>query len=199
MAPFPQLATERLLLRAFIAADAPTIERLAGVREVADTTLNIPHPYPAGAGTAWIAGHEGAWESGERLTLAICLADVPGDVVGTVSLAVVTEHARAELGYWIASAMWGRGYATEAGRAVVSYGLTTLGLNRIQSRHFMRNPASGRVMQKLGMRLEGVHRQLYRRWGRFEDIALYAILASDEAAAELMQAAAPPHDARERG
>ncbi|HKG93136.1 MAG TPA: GNAT family protein [Gemmatimonadaceae bacterium] len=91
----------------------------------------------------------------------------------------VAEHARGELGYWVGAGMWGRGYATEAARAVVSFGFATLGLNRIQARHFLRNPASGRVLQKLGMRCEGMHRQAYRRWGRFEDVAVYAILASE--------------------
>jgi RimJ/RimL family protein N-acetyltransferase len=175
----PRLATERLLLRPFVVADAATVERLAGAWEVAHTTLNIPHPYPEGGAAAWIESHPESWETAGGLTLAICVADAPQDVVGAISLAVEAEHARAELGYWIGTPMWGRGYATEAGHAVVTFGFTTLGLNRIQARHFVRNPSSGRVMQKLGMRFEGVLRQAYRRWDRFEDVAMYAILASD--------------------
>lgn len=180
MTTLPRLTTERLLLRPFVAADGPAVERLAGAWEVAETTLNIPHPYPEEGGAAWIDTHAAAWEEAERLTLAICLADTPDEVVGAISLSVAREHARAELGYWIGADMWGRGYATEAGQAIVTFGFTTLGLNRIQARHFVRNPASGRVMQKLGMRFEGVMRQAYRRWDRFEDVAMYAILASDE-------------------
>ena len=179
MTALPRLETERLLLRPFVLADAPTVERRAGAWEVADTTLNLPHPYPAGAAAAWIASHGAAWDAGQRLTLAICAADAPEDAVGAISLALTPEHARGELGYWVGADRWGRGYATEAARAVVSFGFTALGLNRIQARHFLRNPASGRVLQKLGMRFEGVHRQTYRRWGRFEDVAVYAILASD--------------------
>lgn len=52
-----------------------------------------------------------------------------------------------------------------------------LGLHRIDGRHFVRNAASGGVLQKLGMRFEGVHRDAYLRWGRFEDVAVYACLA----------------------
>src|SRR5688500_9453440 len=166
MMDLPRLTTDRLRLRPFAVADGPAVERLAGAWEVADTTLHIPHPYPAGAGAAWIGSHGEAWDTGKSLTLAIRVADAPDDVVGAISLALMTDHARGELGYWIGAGMWGRGYATEAGRAVVSFGFTTLGLNRIQARHFLRNPASGRVLQKIGMRLEGVHRQAYRRWGR---------------------------------
>jgi RimJ/RimL family protein N-acetyltransferase len=179
MTPFPRLATERLLLRAFVPADASTVERLAGAWQVAETTLTIPHPYPPGAAAAWIETHATGWDSGKRLTLAICVAEPPQELVGAIGLTLAGEHAHAELGYWIAAAMWGRGYATEAARAVVAFGFATLGLHRIHARHFVRNAASGRVMQKIGMRLEGVHRDAYRRWGRFEDAAVYAILAPE--------------------
>jgi [ribosomal protein S5]-alanine N-acetyltransferase len=60
-----------------------------------------------------------------------------------------------------------------------------LGLHRIQGRHLVRNHASGRVMTKLGMRLEGIHRHAVRKWDRFEDIAHHAILVTDEDAERL--------------
>ena len=179
MADFPGLTTERLLLRPFVAADGPTVERLAGAREVADTTLTIPHPYPSGAGSLWIDTLAAAWERRVRLTLAICTGFAPADVIGAISLEHAADHAHGELGYWVGVDSWGRGYATEAANAIVSYAFEKLDLHRVQGRHFMRNPASGRVMQKLGMRLEGIHRHAYRRWGRFEDVAVYAVLAPE--------------------
>jgi len=63
----------------------------------------------------------------------------------------------------------------------MDFAVGPLRLHRIQARHLTRNPASGRVMQKLGMRMEGVARDAVRKWGRFEDRAVYAILASDSA------------------
>lgn len=179
MTDFPGLETDRLILRAFVRADGPAVERLAGAWPVADTTLTIPHPYPEGAGALWIDTHAPAWNTRKHLTLAVCLVEAPQELVGAIGLSLEEEHANAELGYWIDSAMWGRGYATEAARAIVSFGFASLGLHRIQARHFLRNAASGRVMQKIGMRLEGVHRGAYRRWGRFEDVAVYAILAPE--------------------
>jgi RimJ/RimL family protein N-acetyltransferase len=176
---FPRLVTARLLVRPFEAADGPTVERLAGAREVADTTLTIPHPYPAGGAVEWIATHADEWERRERLSLAICERASPTEILGAIGLGLAMSHARAEIGYWIGIPSWGRGYATEAARAVVSYAFDDLGLHRVQGRHLLRNPASGRVMQKLGMRLEGVHRDLYRRWGQFEDVAVYAVLAHE--------------------
>ena len=68
MAVVPELRTPRLLLRAFILADAPAVQRLAGDQAIASTTLNIPHPYPDGAAEAWIATHAAAFERLESLS-----------------------------------------------------------------------------------------------------------------------------------
>lgn len=175
----PLLTTERLVLRPFERTDGVSVERLAGAREVADTTLSIPHPYPAGAGVQWIATHAIAWKRRENLALAICPASRPSEVLGAISLRVSSAHLHGEIGYWIGVANWGQGLATEAARVVVDYAVAELGLHRVQGRHFTRNPASGRVLAKLGMRLEGIHRHAFRRWGAFEDVAVYALLASE--------------------
>ena len=71
---------------------------------------------------------------------------------------------------------WGRGYATEAARAVIEYGFSVLNLHRIYAMHFSRNPASGRVMEKCGMVHEGRFREHVRKWGVFEDVDLRGIL-----------------------
>lgn len=179
MAELPRLLTERLILRAFIEGDGPSVEQLAGDRVVADTTLAIPHPYPIGGGAAWIATHADAWNRGVGLTLAICDRSESEALLGAISLRVSQAHRHGEIGYWIGAAHWGRGYATEAALSLIGYAFATLGLRRVQGRLFTRNTASGRVLQKLGMQLEGIHRDAYLRWGRFEDIAVYAILASE--------------------
>ncbi|NEP60397.1 MAG: GNAT family N-acetyltransferase, partial [Symploca sp. SIO2G7] len=89
------------------------------------------------------------------------------------------ENANAELGYWIGVLYWSKGYCTEAAKAVVQYGFEVIGLHRIQAAHFPHNPASGRVMQKIGMSYEGYRRQHILKWGKFEDLELYGILKSD--------------------
>ncbi len=74
---------------------------------------------------------------------------------------------------------WGQGFATEASRAVVRFGLETLGLNRLYAHHMARNPASGRVLERIGMQREGVLRRRVRKWGRFEDVVIYALLREE--------------------
>lgn len=173
----PTLRTERLVLRPFRMEDAAAVQRLAGDPQVALTTQNIPHPYEDGMAETWIAGHEGEWEERSFLTLAVTREDE--GVVGAVGLHLDDTHRRGELGYWIGRPYWNRGYATEAAAALVAFGFRKLALNRIQARYLTRNPSSARVMEKLGMRLEGVHREHIRVRGRLEDVGVYAVLASD--------------------
>ena len=174
----PELPTERLLLRPFRPSDATDVQRLAGAFEVADMTMTVPHPYPEGAAEAWISMHEPAWNAGVLATFAIT-DRANGALVGAVGFGIKPEHLLAELGYWIGVPYWNRGYASEASRALLDFGFSQLALHRIQARHFLRNPASGRVMQKIGMTYEGTLRGAARKWDRFEDLALYAVLAPE--------------------
>jgi [ribosomal protein S5]-alanine N-acetyltransferase len=172
----PILTTARLTLRPFVLDDAWDVERLAGVREIADTTLNIPHPYPVGAATRWIESHAPGWAAGTGVTFAI-IETSSGKLAGVVSLMQIhREHRRAELGYWIAVDRWNKGFATEASASILAFGFEALGLHRIESRHFVRNPASGKVMQKLGMQQEGMERDSVVKWDRYESMVRYAIL-----------------------
>ena len=185
----PTLTTARLSLRPFVAADAPTVRRLAGEREVSRTTLNIPHPYPEGAAEQWIASLAPAFVERTGAAWAIVHA---GDLVGTVSLGINPQDLVAELGYWIGVPWWNRGIATEAADAVVHYGFAHLGLRRIQSRHLTSNPASGAVMRKIGMRPEGRHELL--KGGVSEEVQVYGLLATDAAPANRTTVRLRPDD-----
>jgi RimJ/RimL family protein N-acetyltransferase len=171
----PAIETERLLLRPFQLSDAEDVQRLAGDRAIADTTLEIPHPYADGMAEEWISTHQPKFEAGELSNFAIVLR-ISGELVGAIGLRIVPRFERAELGYWIGWSYWKNGYCTEAGRAVLQYGFLVLKLNRIHASHLTRNPASGRVMQKMGMAHEGRARQHGKKWDKFEDLELYYIL-----------------------
>jgi len=174
--PYPTLRSARLVLRPFHLGDAPEVQRLAGERAIAETTLTVPHPYPDGAAETWIATHGPLWVERRNLTLAVT-QQADGALVGAIGLALAMDDRRAELGYWIGVPWWNQGYATEAGRALLDYGFGTLGLHRIMAHHMLRNPASGRVMQKLGMQHEGILRGHVLKWGEFQDLAVYAAIA----------------------
>src|SRR5204862_7847414 len=102
------------------------------------------------------------------------------EFVGTAGLRDIdSEHGQAEMGFWIAVDCWGRGYATEAAQALLEFGFGILQLNRIYAHHMLRNPASGRVLEKVGMKKEGILRERVRKWGVFEDVAIMAVLRKE--------------------
>jgi ribosomal-protein-alanine N-acetyltransferase len=171
--PVPTLRTARLLLRRFEASDAPRIVQLAGEREVALNTMHIPHPYPPRAAEEWIALQQ-KLEDG-----SVNFAIDDGELAGGIGLRTQREFERAEIGYWIGSPYWGRGYATEAVAEVIRYGFEELKLNRIYAGYFSRNAASGRVLEKNGMTREGVLRQHVKKWDEYVDVVYHAILRSE--------------------
>jgi RimJ/RimL family protein N-acetyltransferase len=176
----PTLETERLRLRPFALGDADAVRQLAGAAEVAASTLDIPHPYPQGAAEAWIIGHTAAAANGTAYNWALVRKADEG-VLGAITLTVTTTQRRASLGYWLGMPFWNQGYTTEAARRVVAFGFVELGLHRVEAVCFPRNIASSRVMQKAGMTFEGVSRSCARNGDTFEDLAIYAILESEQA------------------
>ncbi|MDO8356927.1 MAG: GNAT family protein [Nitrospirota bacterium] len=177
MAPFPTLRTERLLLRQFQLRDAPEVQRLAGVKEVAAGTF-LPHPYPDGTAEQWIASQQEEFDANTLVNFAIVLL-TQEILIGSIGLAIVAEHQHARMSYWLGLPYWNHGYATEAVQAVLAYGFTQRALHRIYAPHFSNNPASGRVLQKVGMTYEGRMREHYRRFGEFVEVELYAMLEQD--------------------
>ena len=175
----PTLETAQLILRPYTLGDALTVARLAGRREIADTTISIPHPYSEQQARDWITRHIEGRSQGKEVVFAV-VTKTDMQLVGAVGLrGIDQEHSQAEMGFWIGVDWWGRGYATEAAQALLRFGFETLGLNRIYAHHMLRNPASGHVLAKIGMTQEGVLREWVRKWGAFEDVALLAILKKE--------------------
>ena len=139
--------TERLLLRPGWIEDAPALARAVGEREIAHNLARVPWPYSRGDAEAFLA------QPIEQLrpNFLICLRS-SNQLVGGIGLHGDIE---AELGYWIARDHWGRGYATEAGRAVLALADASLRLPRIKARHALDNAASAVVLRKLGFRSTG--------------------------------------------
>jgi RimJ/RimL family protein N-acetyltransferase len=127
----------------------------------------------------WIGGRRESFEKGRTVDFAITHRQ-DGFFIGGISLNNIDKQSElAEIGYWIGKPYWRSGYGTEAAHAVLQYGFEVLGLNCIHGKHFSSNPASGRIMQKIGMKHEGCRRQHFKKWGKFEDFELYGILRSE--------------------
>lgn len=99
--------------------------------------------------------------------------------MGAAGLKLDAAHKRGELGYWIARAHWGRGIASEAVRALVDHAFDVLALERVFAHHFLWNPASGRVLEKAGLRREGLLRGHVQKDGVAVDNVLYGLARAD--------------------
>ncbi len=174
-----RLETERLILRRPARGDAEALVKAIGSRQIAATTLNIPYPYTIDNAHQWIDKVSDPETHMEVVDLSVFLKD-SGELVGGIGLSgISSRHRRAELGYWCTFEHWGKGITTEAARRLVGYGFVDLGLERIYAVCFITNPASARVMQKIGMLFEGTARHEFMKDGEFIDFHHYAILRSD--------------------
>jgi RimJ/RimL family protein N-acetyltransferase len=174
----PVIKTDRLFLRAFEQSDAEAVERHAGDKRISSKTVSIPYPYDAEMAKDWINGHPERFQEGKGVDYAV-VTQHDLQLVGAIGLSINQTHKHAELGYWIGEPYWGKGYATEAAASMLRYGFEERNLNRIFAHYFAHNPASGRVMQKIGMQLEGLLREHIYKDGKFVDLYLYSILRAD--------------------
>jgi RimJ/RimL family protein N-acetyltransferase len=147
---FEELFTKRLHLRRPVEADAAAVIAIAGDWEVARRLARMPHPYGRpdfDHFLAHIVPVEHTW--------CIVLRDTD-ELIGMTGLSPQGESSSAELGYYLGRPHWDLGFATEAGEAVVRFGFERLGCRKLVSRFHADNPASGRVLSKLGFEPIGV-------------------------------------------
>ena len=135
-------------------ADAQAILRQAGEKAVAEMTASIPHPYPREAVEPFIFAMRKGNALGEHLVLALTPRSRPNELIGMIG-----AHRQASgmpfLGYWLGSAHWGKGYATEAAQAMVDTLFSLTQIAAIEADVRVINPASRRVLEKSGFRQEG--------------------------------------------
>ncbi|MBA5873863.1 MAG: GNAT family N-acetyltransferase [Nitrospira sp. CR1.2] len=171
------IRTKRLLFRPFQTSDAEVVHRLAGSHDVASGTF-LPHPMDRQAAHNWITERVEDQAAGRGVTFAITLAE-SGQVIGSIGMEIVTAHEQGRLSYWLGRTYWNKGYGSEAVTALVEYGFDNLHLHRIYAPHFHTNPASGRVLQKVGMTHEGRLREHYLRFGQRIDVEIYGMLRKE--------------------
>lgn len=152
----PTLQTERLILRPLEPADTSDVRSLGDDERVAEMTL-LPHPFGKDAAESWVRSRIERAIQGRLLPFSIMLRQREA-LCGHLGLALDEENENARLYYWLGVSYWGHGYATEAGREAISYVFEELELRRVYADCFARNKASGRVLEKLGMRREGCMR-----------------------------------------
>lgn len=174
----PLLETKDLVLRKPCMKDAKDIFRYASDMEVARYVLWEPHRRLSET-RMFVRDLRSRCRAGWPSSWVVVLRDT-GIVIGTIGFVwYSSENNSAELGYSFSREHWNHGYATQALKAVTDSLFRSLPLNRLEAQHDVRNPASGRVMQKCGFVQEGILRGRILNKGEYVDTALYALLRSD--------------------
>lgn len=145
----PVLETERLTLRVPTLGDAKAIAKLANDRRIAENTARIPHPYGIADAKQYIA-----WANETRSETAFLVTLDDDVVIGACGFGEV-DGEKPEIGYWIGARYWGKGFATEAARAVIDYAFERSDCEALHSSARVTNPASRRVLEKCGFQWTG--------------------------------------------
>ncbi len=176
------IETPRLRLREFTLDDAPAMQAVVG-------DLDVVRYMPLGPTTPndignYVRGLIQQAEARDRSAYSLAI-EVRGEreVIGAVSLTVDSlVHRRAEIGYVLRRDRWGSGYATEVAAGVVDFAIDHLGMHRVWAVCDPENPTSARVLDKIGMREEGLLRHDLHVRGEWRDSRLFAVLAHERVA-----------------
>jgi len=162
----------RIILRTLRMSDAEDIYEYCKDREVSRYTQNMPYPYKRKYAAEFIKICEKNWKQKTGYTYGI---EYNGKIIGNVGLAIKPGKI-AEMGYSLSREYWGKGIMTEASKLMLREAFKRLKLHKIYATHHPKNPASGKVMQKTGMKYEGLLREHSFAKGKYWDLVQYGIL-----------------------
>lgn len=169
------IETNRLLLRLFKETDAPEVTKLCNNYNLYKNTLYLPYPYSIEDALSWIKNHLDNFNDNKYFEFAIT-DKVTGKLYGAIALSKHQKFNNGELAYWVGEEYWGNGYATEAAKAILEFAFIEKQYHRVFARYFHSNPASGKVIEKIGMRKEGVLRNHVMKENKYIDLVYYGIL-----------------------
>ncbi|RYF88526.1 MAG: N-acetyltransferase [Chitinophagaceae bacterium] len=174
--PFPQLTTERLLLRAVDATDAAALFALRS-NPAAMQFVDRPRFEKQEEAVELVATMQRNVETNTGITWAIALKEEPAAMIGTIGLwRFIKEHYRAEIGYMLLPAFWKKGYMKEASDAVIKFAFNSMNFHSIEANINPHNLASEALLQKSGFVKEAHFRENYYYNGRFFDSVIYSLV-----------------------
>lgn len=173
------ITTKRLELRLFQTTDAEAVTRLCNNYNIYKNTLYLPYPYTIEDALSWIEHHLDCFNTDSSYEFAITDRK-NGELFGAIALSNNQRFNHGEIAYWIGEEYWGNGYATEAAEAILQFAFTEKHYHKVFARYFHSNPASGRVLQKLGMEKEGILIDHVRKENQYINLVYYGITNAAE-------------------
>ncbi len=171
----PTLSSERLRFRPILMDDIDFIFKLFGRSE----TNKYSEDPDVKTREEAVAMYEKYMKPGAETRFRVII-EKEGEPMGTIGLYLYSkEHKRAEMGYDLMREHWGKGYTTEAVKAIVDHGFNTLGLVRVEATVDSENGASARVLEKVGFTHEGTLRKRFYHDGKWHDEMVFGLLKSD--------------------
>lgn len=168
------LETERLILRSPRFSDLGNMVEPINHPEISKFSAHIKHPFTIEDAYEWYRQRSWTEHNWGHITLLIFLKETD-ELIGSIWYRANSHHRKADIAYWIAAKHWNKGYATEACMEMLSYGFNDLGFERIAAGVIVGNGASTRVVEKLGMKLEGTALKEWWDEGRQIDCHHYVI------------------------
>lgn len=165
-----ELFEQRIYLRPFLLEDADVVAKICNDENLTKY-IPLPYPYTKQMAIDWISQQTNQMQK----NFAVVLKDT-NKLFGSISITVDEANQVAEIGYWIQPEMSGKGYATEAVKTILNFGFEKLKVHKIFAKHYVENPASGKVMQKSGMTFVGVLKSHSYKNGIYHDNCLYEIV-----------------------
>lgn len=174
MDSFPELTTSKLTLRKITPGDIPSLLKYCNNKNVSDQIINMPFPYLEEDAVFRMNFVLQGFKNKERYVFAVSPRDT-GELIGEIGLHLDKGNNSAQFGYWIAESFWGKGFATEALRAILKFGFVILHLNKIYATHYPDNLASAKVMLNNGMIKEAEMKEHYKIDGVYKDVIQYRL------------------------
>lgn len=169
------ITTERLVLRLFQTSDAGTVAKHCNNYNIYKSTMYLPFPYSLDDALSWMEHHYDNFM--EDLSYEFAVTDKEtGELYGAIGLSNNKHFNQGEIAYWIGEKYWGKGYATEAAQSIVKFAFEEKKLHKVFARYFSSNPASGKVMEKIGMKQEGILKDHIIKDGKYEDLVYYGLI-----------------------
>jgi len=169
------ITTERLVLRLFQTSDAGTVAKLCNNYNIYKSTMYLPFPYSLDDALSWMEHHYDNFMEDFSYEFAVTDKET-GELYGAIGLSNNKHFNQGEIAYWIGEEYWGKGYATEAAQSIVQFAFEEKKLHKVFARYFSTNPASGKVMEKIGMKQEGILKDHIIKDGKYEDLVYYGII-----------------------
>ena len=163
------IKTKRFVLRPYKKSDKADLIKNINDKDIARFMSKVPHPYRHKDADIFLkkALNKKRKDGGSNLAI-----EIDGELVGGCK--VHRDGHQAEIGYWLAKKHWGKGIATEVAKELAKYGFGKMKLKRLTAKVFLPNKASARVLEKNGVKLEGILKKVLAKGGKYYDVYLFA-------------------------